>query len=467
MADPHSTRSSKLPKATTLGSGLDQASPPSFDTSDLTSIPKLVNDTCVSVEDINTVLFVLDELALPDKAETLLASVFPVWLATKLSKDDCDRARLHNALAALCRFCDFPTAGYDPQPYTAVSPVPPGTILLPALSPTCVTDDRDMDMDSDGGPPATLVVPMVVPARASTEHLRTPTPQPERKGKMKGAPPHLAAAPAPAPKAPPPTPSAPRQAPTSYAAAAATSKPAKPASQGAGKAKAQTSAKPPKPTLPPPQPSLVLSLISHTLDTTLKTQAGVLAPGLVGVCNDALTSVPTFASVRVSACRWTPKGNLVVFAGPDTSRDQLSAASHLLTLAVAASLPDASARVSSCLNVRWGKVLVNRVPTGVSDGSLAAHSPSTCLQDLLENNPSLHPLKVTQLPSWVRAPRLFQPGSSSSLVFAFEDPDGTIAPSLIAARHLFCFRARAMVRRWRQPPPSHRSWVAKPAAPAP
>ena len=316
-----------------------------------------------------------------------------------------------------------------------------------------------MDTDSDGGPSAAPDVPMLVPARASTEHLRTPTPQPERKGKIKEAPPHLTAKPAPAPKAAPPTPSAPQKAPTSYTAAAATSKPAKPVLQGAGKAKAQTSAKPPKPTLPPPRPSLVLSLIGHTLDTTLKTQASVLAPGLVGVCNDALASVPTFASIWVSACRWTPKGNLVVFARPDTSRDQLSAASHLLTSAIAASLPDVSARVSSHLNVCWGKVLINGVPTGVLDDSPATHSPSVCLQDLLENNPSLRPLKVTQLPSWVRAPRLFQPGSSSSLVFAFEDPDSTIAPSLIAARHLFCFRARVMVRRWRQPPSSHQSQV--------
>ena len=282
----------------------------------------------------------------------LLATLMPVWLATRLSADDYDRTEFHKALAALCSFCNFPPAGYDPRPYTAVSPVSPGTILPPALSPTRVTDDHDMDTDSDGGPPAAPDVPMIVPTRASTEHLWTPTPQPERKGKMKEAPLHLMAKPAPAPKAPPPTPSAPQKAPTSYAAAAATSKPAKPASQGAGKAKAQTSAKPPKPAPPPLRPSLMLSLISHTLNTTLKMQASVLAPGLVGVCNDALASVPTFTSVRVSACRWTPKGNLVVFAGPDMSRDQLSTASHLLTTAVAASLPDASARISSRLNVR-------------------------------------------------------------------------------------------------------------------
>ena len=116
---------------------------------------------------------------------------------------------------------------------------------------------------------------MVVPTCALTEHLQTPTPQPERKGKMKEAPPHLAAKPAPAPKAAPPTPSAPQKAAPSYAAAAATSKPAKPTTQGTSKAKAQTSAKPPKPTPLPPQPSLVLSLISHTLDMTLKMQASI------------------------------------------------------------------------------------------------------------------------------------------------------------------------------------------------
>ena len=88
---------------------------------------------------------------------------------------------------------------------------------------------------------------------------------------MKEAPPHLAAKPAHAPPAPTPPPSAPPKAPSFYAAAAAMLKPAKLATSGASKAKAQTSAKPPKPTLPPSQPSLVLSLISHTLDTTLKT----------------------------------------------------------------------------------------------------------------------------------------------------------------------------------------------------
>ena len=252
MADPHFTRTSKLPKATTLGSGLDQALPPLFDLLEVESIPAFVEDMTVSASDVNAILFVIEELLNIDNAEALIASIMPVWLATKLQADDRDHTRFHNALTALCRFCNFPPAGYDLRPYTAVSPVPSGTILPPALSPTHVTDDCDMDTDSDGGPPAAPDVPMVMPARASTKHLRTPTPQPERKVKMKEAPLHLTAKPAPAPKVPPPTPLAPQKAPTSYAAAAATSKPAKPALQGASKAKAQTSAKPPKPALPPP-----------------------------------------------------------------------------------------------------------------------------------------------------------------------------------------------------------------------
>ena len=193
-----------------LGSGLDQASPPSSsELPELHSIPELIADESVSMSDINSILFVIDELSLPDKARALMAALMPIWLATQLPAADCDCKYFHNGLAAICRFCDFPPASYDPRPYTAVSPVPPGTILPPSLSPTHVTNDRDMDTDSDGGPSAAPAVPMIVPAHASTEHLRTLTPQPERKGKMKEALPHLATKPAPAPKAAPPTPSAP------------------------------------------------------------------------------------------------------------------------------------------------------------------------------------------------------------------------------------------------------------------
>jgi len=114
-------------------------------------------------------------------------------------------------------------------------------------------------------------------------------------------------------------------------------------------------------------------------------------------------------------------------------------------------LPD-DPKISSCLNVKWGKVLINSVPTGVVEGYPHMHSPPTCWQVLIENNPSLCNLKVCQLPSWVCRPSLFTLGLSSSLVLTFEDPDGTIAPYLIHAHNVYAFGAQCCIKAWKQPP---------------
>jgi len=216
---------------------------------------------------------------------------------------------------------------------------------------------------------------------------------------------------------------------------------------------AQTNAKPARPPPPPTRPSLVLALTHHTLSTTLKAKAAILAPALVEICNVTLASDPTHANVWLSAAKWTPTGNLVMFAGPGVSCNALFATSHLLTTAVSRALPE-HPMISSCLNVKWGKVLINSVPTGVVEGHPHTHSPPTCWQVLIDNNPSFRNLKVCQLPSWVRRPSLFTLGSSSSLVLAFEDPDGTIAPSLICACNMYAFGAQCRIKAWKQPPPS-------------
>jgi len=212
---------------------------------------------------------------------------------------------------------------------------------------------------------------------------------------------------------------------------------------------------PPQSTPPPMRPSIVLSLMHHTLTSTLKAAAAsVLAPALVEVSNAALTTTPQYTHVRVSAAKWTPKGNLVVFAGPGVSRDALYSAAHIINSAVSEALPE-DPHISARLNVKWGKVLINSVPTSVVEGHPTVHSPAMCWQVLLDNNPSLFcHLKVCQLPSWVRRPSLFQLGSSLSLVFSFEDPDGTIAPTLLKACNVYAFRAQCHVKRWKNPPPS-------------
>ena len=104
MADPHSSLTSKLPKATTLRSGLNQASPFSFGLPQVKTIPAVIDDMTVSVSDVNSILFVINELPIINKAKTLMASLFLVWLATKLLVNDHDHIRFHNALATLCRF---------------------------------------------------------------------------------------------------------------------------------------------------------------------------------------------------------------------------------------------------------------------------------------------------------------------------------------------------------------------------
>ena len=192
----------------------------------------------------------------------------------------------------------------------------------------------------------------------------------------------------------------------------------------------------------------MLSLLHHMLTLTLKaTAAMVLAPALVKVSNAALATNPQYAHVRMSAAKWTPKGNLVIFAGPGISRNALYSTAPLINSAVSEALPEDPC-ISAHLNVKWGKVLINSVPTSVVEGHPTVHSPATCWQVLLDNNPTLfHHLKVCQLPSWVRWPSLFQPGSSLSLVFFFKNPDRTIAPTLIKAHHMYTFGAQCHIKR--------------------
>ena len=88
-------------------------------------------------------------------------------------------------------------------------------------------------------------------------------------------------------------------------------------------------------------------------------------------------------------------------------------------------------------------------------GPATSPSPSAALHaSLVDNNPSYKALKITQMPSWVRAPATYQPTQEkSSLVVAFEDPDGSIARELIKAKFLFVFGAQATVKKWKYKAP--------------
>ena len=154
--------------------------------------------------------------------------------------------------------------------------------------------------------------------------------------------------------------------------------------------------------------------------------------------------------MRISATKWAPLGNLVVFARPDTNLTQLQTSHHIITSAIEAALPKPTMLVS-CPNVKWNKLLINSIPTGATD-ILLAFSYEACHQALLRDNPSYRHLRITQLPFWVKKPSEYMPLSSSSLVVTFEDPDGSALFSLIATRHLYGFGSQLTVHKWKNPP---------------
>ncbi|KAI9431266.1 hypothetical protein H4582DRAFT_2008317 [Lactarius indigo] len=95
-------------------------------------------------------------------------------------------------------------------------------------------------------------------------------------------------------------------------------------------------------------------------------------------------------------------------------------------------------------NVRWSRLAINGIPTG--------H-----VHLILPQNVML-PWPVTTLPtvsfaprdpSWVRAPGSYAPGSVSSLVLAFEDPDGDTLRILLGQRNLYAFANGGDLRRWK------------------
>jgi len=151
----------------------------------------------------------------------------------------------------------------------------------------------------------------------------------------------------------------------------------------------------------PTRASLVISLSHSTASVHLRAQASMAPALLVSVCNDALVTAPHHANVQISAARWTPKGNLVIIRGPATS--QLKDATHVLTTTIQSMLPEPTTSLASQANVKWSKLLINGVPTGIDKETLA-HSPAECQHVLALDNPSYGCLTITQLPSWVHSP---------------------------------------------------------------
>ncbi|KAH9049297.1 hypothetical protein EDB83DRAFT_2631935 [Lactarius deliciosus] len=294
---------------------------------------------------------------------------------------------------------------------------------------------------------------VVLPSRLADDVSRRLSPRlqflEDTIAELKRAPPH---APPPAPA--PPTPPAPT--PTAKAKSAAPTP--HPSQAKGGKAPTQPPP-PPPPTLPsfasraklPARPSLVIS--------KARTPEGdgslAVRHSLAAICSHLNAALgPSPHQVTLSAARWTAKNNLVVVAGPDTLAFHISHASHFISTTLASFLSqslDTPLPISARENVRWSRLLVNSLPTGVSL-SRGAFSSDELHQALATDNPAYRSLRFTQAPSWVRHPGSYQPGSTSSVVFAFEDPDGSVASGLLANQTLYAFGCAGSLKRWKAKP---------------
>ena len=288
----------------------------------LSVVPPLIMDELVDAGDVNMLLGCFSDLEGEynplQKFQMVAAALFPLWLEMEpyfldFPKDAEDGRKV---LVALCGFIK----PFTPPSPVCISPAP----LLVEIPPTPTLDiDTTMAVD------------------APSDHERTPTPHPTQKGKMKAV---VTPPPAPLPVPTPPAapcaqaqaqkPRAPKPKPSAPPAAAAPA--AAPAPLPASYAKAAASA--PKPKYHA-RPSLVVHIRKTVSSATLREFASTKAPVLVAACNEALGSEARYANVRVSAAKWSPAGNLVVFSGPETTSAQLSAAHHIIVSAIEGALP--------------------------------------------------------------------------------------------------------------------------------
>ncbi|KAF8269096.1 hypothetical protein EI94DRAFT_1799594 [Lactarius quietus] len=203
----------------------------------------------------------------------------------------------------------------------------------------------------------------------------------------------------------------------------------------------------------PARPSLVVSLAPPT-DEELQVDTQVVKRTPLEVTeflNAILHGSPH--QVTLSAARWTARNNLVLTAGPDTTAHHLNTASHFITTSLSPFLSPSPTLVpiSSRENVQWSHISINGIPTGASH-TCAPYSPSECNDALAVDNPVYRSLCLTQHPSWVHSLDTYKPHSSSSLVLAFEDPDGEMLRHLLAQRSLYAFGSIGELKRWKQKP---------------
>ncbi|KAF8271227.1 hypothetical protein EI94DRAFT_1698343 [Lactarius quietus] len=171
-------------------------------------------------------------------------------------------------------------------------------------------------------------------------------------------------------------------------------------------------------TASPPRPSLVVGLDS------LNWNKGRPSPAAICSSINHLLEASGNDQVCISATWWTARDNMILTGGPNTSAHHLQQAAPIISQHFGDTYPPFPPTIRP--NVKWSKLLINNVPTGVTSED-RAKTLEECHATLVSDNPSYAFLNITQKPSWVHDPSSYPEGAVSLLVVAFKDPDGSLA----------------------------------------
>ena len=164
---------------------------------------------------------------------------------------------------------------------------------------------------------------------------------------------------------------------------------------------------------------------------------------IVESLNRALAATPSFKHVLVVGVKWSARSNLVVRArapSPDVLVNALEAVRHTVIV-------DRHAINDIIPSKRWSRVTVSHIYSG-KELTTPAHSSPILHEEPAAHNPAYAALNIRQVPSWVRNPASFSDGQLSSITFAFDDPDGSLANKLIGTPFTAFGNLSCQVRPW-------------------
>ena len=160
---------------------------------------------------------------------------------------------------------------------------------------------------------------------------------------------------------------------------------------------------------------------------------------LVTRINSSLHNQSKHLHVRVVGVKWTSSSNLVVHAQAPSP--------HALQAVPEALSGDQLVVVEVIPNTRWSRVTLSHVYTGKEPHS-TVFNPEAIHEELALNNPNYALLTMRQLPNWLRSPSSFTEGQISSVSFAFEDQDGSIARRLVGTTLTAFGNLRCSLKAW-------------------